>query len=310
MTTPARLFDLLPPYEQAEIRRHCQNVVALSLRRRYGEPTEHVAEAIEELPELAKPPRKFTQSQLEAGFANYPEPAERKESRWWRPSHEPAKPGPQAERKTNYKGERRTWTPGGKQKPPKAKPEPIDREPKQRPQIVRPLKPIKPPSLPERIRAMLLECGPMTNADLSEKLGFGTSADGVRRCEVATRQMKRRGEIEIVGTKPKHGSIPANLYKAVAEKPVKNGVKGSNLLRVAEWLKTDGPKTIEQMAEFLGTDAKFIRSITQRLIRYGMAHQRGRITNEETNRPLNLYVAGPEPIRSNRNSLSTKEPHK
>lgn len=45
-------------------------------------------------------PRTFTRSQLESGFANYPEKA---------------KPGPQPERKANYKGERRTWTRGGKQ---------------------------------------------------------------------------------------------------------------------------------------------------------------------------------------------------
>lgn len=254
------------------------------------------------VPEPVPTARTFTRAQLEMGFSTNREPkAERKETRWWRPSHEPAKTGPQAERKTNFKGERRTWTPGGKQKPQKQKPEPTEIynaaviEPKRRPEIVRPLKPVEKLSLPQRIRAVLLECGPLTNADLSDKFGWGTTSAGVQRCQVATRQMQRRGEIEVVGTRPKFGSIPANLYMAVAEKVVKVGVKGSNLLRVAEWLKTDGPKTIEQMAEFLGTDAKFIRSITQRLIRYGMAHQRGRVTNPETNRPHNLYVAGPEP---------------
>jgi len=251
----------------------------------------------------AKPTgRTFTTPQLESGFANYPEreitPAQ--QATFYAPlntykqRNAPEKPGPEAARKTNFKGERRTWTPDGKKKKP-TRVDPIDREPKRRPEIVRPLKPIKPPSLPERIRAVLLECGPLTNADLSEKFGWGATSEGVQRCQVATRQMQRRGEIEVVGTKPKFGSIPANLYMAVPEKPVKRGAKGSNLLRVAEWLNVEGPKTIDQMAEFLGTDAKFIRSIAQRLIRYGMAHQRGRVVNEETNRPLNLYVAGPEP---------------
>ena len=70
-----RTFDLLSPAEQAAIRRHCQNVVALALRRKYGTVGGHVAD-LDELPTLAKPPRVFTRSQLESGFANYPEPKE------------------------------------------------------------------------------------------------------------------------------------------------------------------------------------------------------------------------------------------
>ena len=311
-----RTFDLLSPSEQSAIRRHCQNVVALALRRKYGTVAEHVPDPdVAHVPEPT--PRKFTRSQLEMGFSTNREPKADREItpaqqatfynqlNTHKQRNEPTKPEPKVERKLT-KGERRTWTPGGKQKPQKSAPEPIEREPKRRPEIVRPLKPVEKLSLPARICAALLECGPMTNAELSEKIGFGSSPEGVKRCQVLTLQMRHRSEIEIVGTRPKFGSIPANLYMVVREKPVrvaakvgpKVGVKGENLLRVAEWLKTDGPKTIDQMAEFLGADVKFVRSVIERLRRYGMAHQDGHVINEKTNRPLYLYAAGPEPIRS------------
>jgi len=61
----AGAFGRLLPYEQTAIKRHCQNIVALDLRRRYGEPTEPVAEPTLALPELAKPQPnpKFTDAQ-------------------------------------------------------------------------------------------------------------------------------------------------------------------------------------------------------------------------------------------------------
>ena len=88
-----RTFDLLSPAEQAAIRRHCQNVVAVALRRRYGtEPSEEQVY----IPEPAE--RKFTPAQ-QATFYNQLNTRRQRE--------DAAKPGPQATPKPSRKGERK-----------------------------------------------------------------------------------------------------------------------------------------------------------------------------------------------------------
>lgn len=82
-----RLFDLLPPSEQATIKRHCQNVVALAMRRRHSAPSEYVPD-----PEMDYTPDAAPVTDPKA------EEPKRKETRWWRPAAG-TKPGPKAQPK-------------------------------------------------------------------------------------------------------------------------------------------------------------------------------------------------------------------
>lgn len=382
-----RTFDLLSPSEQAAIRRHCQNVVALALRRKYGTVAEHVPDPdVAHMPEPT--PRKFTRSQLESGFANYPEPK--------------AKPGPQPERKTNHNGERRTWTRGGKQSSRKGQRQRPDKpvaivapkpavvevsklqqirniiaehgpitnaqiaerlgwrdanaaksvsvrtsqllmrgeiikhaefkspsgftvhvyatpgtppdaaysketprtaaqiEPKIRPVLDRPSRPReataspqRAPALPERIRN-LLTVEKLTNAEIAERLNLPANRDTMTRVSTLTSRMHQRKELIIVGQHKKKGSPLANIYAAGPVKPGRQFEKTNVVPRTMEWLKSEGIKTKDQIAAYLGENEDY-RSVISRLLRYGMAHVAGQTTSAITGRPLKLYAAGPEP---------------
>lgn len=97
-------FERLSPTDKQKVLQRAQALVRRKARAVYGvredqlpdfdyEILEYEVPALgelpdlDELPELAKPPRK--------------------ETRWWRPSAENAKPGPQAEPKPSRKGERK-----------------------------------------------------------------------------------------------------------------------------------------------------------------------------------------------------------
>ena len=384
-----RTFDLLSPSEQSAIRRHCQNVVALALRRKYGTVAEHVPDPdVAHMPEPT--PRKFTRWQLESGFADYPEPKRDRtpaqqatfynQLNTRRQREDAAKPGPRTTPKPSRKGERmrpdrpaiaRTpsivappstiqqikniltehgpqtnaqiaeklgWTMIGAAKSVSArtvqliargeivkhaefnideghavhvyamlgtspdaaytKPAPKRRK-KTRPEVVRPIrkikvKPERDPSMPERAYALLLEHGQMTNAELGERLGLGTHRDVQRRVSTMTSMMHKRGQIEVVGTFKKKGSIPMNIYAATVIQPEKRYKKGDTITGLAEWLKNEGTKTAEQIAEYLGPTTDHRSTIT-RILRYGMAHVCGKVPSDILGRPHNLYAYGPEP---------------
>lgn len=79
----AGAFQRLLPTERQAVRSYAQRLVSHALRRDFGTVAEYVPDFeadpdLDELPPLAQPPRKFSRSQLESGFANYPEPKEPK----------------------------------------------------------------------------------------------------------------------------------------------------------------------------------------------------------------------------------------
>lgn len=173
-------------------------------------------------------------------------------------------------------------------------------EPKRRPDVVKPSRkypqhgsPQRAPALPERIH-IILESAQLTNAEIAERLGLPVNRNSTTRISTLTSRMHQRGELVIVGTQKKKGSPAANVYAAGAAKTFRQYEKAYIITRVMEWLKTEGVKTREQIAEYLGENEDS-RSAVNRLLRYGMAHVVGQTISKRTGRPLKLYAYGPEP---------------
>lgn len=201
-----------------------------------------------------KAPRVFGRSQNEMGFNTIPRVKER--------------PGPKADRAT------------------KPKPEPIVKEIKKQE-----LKPEKQPSLPERIRVILIAHGPLTNREIAVKLGWHDNGASSNRASVSTNQMLKRGEIEKVGQKGKFVHI-YGIAKDWQPKAEKYERKGANLLAAAGWLKENGPATIAEIAVFLQCKHVFAESIANRLCQYGMAHRAGYSEKIVNHKPLLLFASG------------------
>jgi len=262
-----RLFDLLPKHEQDEIKRHVLAVMALAEQRK--RPVTAYTPDIAPLPPKAK--KKISAAQHAAFYSQLNTHKQRTE--------EP-KPGPQAEPKQSRKGERQRkqwWKPGAKSI------------------LSKPDKPAKPLSVPQQVRNVLLEHGPLTNRDIALKLGWNGKGESINRVSISTNQMLKRGEIERVG-ESEDGRI--HTYAIVKEwqpKLPQPKKKSSNLLAVAEWLETNGPATVDDVAEFLQCKNTFAESVTARLCQYNMAHRSGYSKVKRNNRPLLLFAAGPEP---------------
>jgi hypothetical protein len=98
-----RTFDLLSPSEQAAIRRHCQNVVALALRRKYGTVAEHVPDPdVADMPDPDPEPaeRQITPAQRATFYGQLNTHKQR---------NEPTEPEPQ-KRGPRPTGRSRRWT--------------------------------------------------------------------------------------------------------------------------------------------------------------------------------------------------------
>lgn len=259
-----RLFDLLPKYEQDRIKHHVMAVIALAEQRKQPEPDRITVAA-------SMSPKKVSAAQHAAFYNQLNTHKQRTE--------EP-KPGPQAEPKQNRKGERQRkqwWKPGAKSI------------------LNKPEKPTKPLSVPQQVRNVLLEHGPLTNRDIAIKLGWNGKGESINRVSISTNQMLKRGEIERVGESEDgriHTYAIVKDWQPKAPQPKK---KSSNLLAVAEWLEINGPATVDEVAEFLQCKNTFAESITARLCQYNMAHRSGYSKVKRNNRPLLLFAAGPEP---------------
>lgn len=98
-----RTFDLLSPSEQAAVRRHCQNVVALALRRKYGTVAEYIPDPdVADLPEPEPTERQITPAQRATFYAPLNTHKQRHEPAELEP--EPKKRGPRPT------GRSRRWT--------------------------------------------------------------------------------------------------------------------------------------------------------------------------------------------------------